>query len=470
MSKRPNILFLMSDQHRASVTGYEGDPVVRTPTLDWLAETGVAFRNAYAPSPICVPGRQAMMSGQLPRTCRCECYGHDLPPFSMTFAKRLAQYAYRTVCVGKLHHMGADQMQGWTNRLAPDAEIHDSVIDGRVAEEFESYKPAPGIGKWTNNKEIMRAGIAHGRYQEFDEAVIDSTHLFVRRHFLDPEYDRPGCHRPLLLKVSLLQPHYPYFADAEKFEYYLKRVPVWNNEPRFDHPRLSRTQCGPDVDVSDRDARRATAAYYSMVETVDEHFTDVLEHLEHVGEDLDDWIIIYTSDHGDMLGEHGIWEKTQMFEGSARIPLIIRWPKRFKPAVVDENVSLCDLFATLCELTGVPMPEAGDTVHGAGFDSRSLVPLMDGDASGWQEQHHNEAVSQCHGCDVMIKRDALKYISFDREGAKEVLFDLARDPAEMSNEIDNPDYTKAIAAFRQRRRELGFGPDADPDYRNAGYP
>ena len=130
MSTRPNILFLMSDEHRPDVTGYEGDSIIRTPTLDQLADSGVVFRNAYAPAPICIPGRQAMMSGQLPSTCNCLRFGEDLAPNSMTFARRLSQYAYATVAAGKLHHLGADQMQGWTCRIAPDAHVSPRYIDG----------------------------------------------------------------------------------------------------------------------------------------------------------------------------------------------------------------------------------------------------------------------------------------------------------------------------------------------------
>jgi choline-sulfatase len=468
---RPNILFLMSDQHRADITGYEGDAVVRSPTLDRLAADGIVFRNAYAPSPICVPGRQCMMSGQLSRTNRCHNYGEDLPPFSMTFAKRFAQYAYRTVCCGKLHHMGPDQMQGWTNRLAPDAAVDDRYLEGLVPEERARYRPPSGIGKWTNQKEIERAGIAEGRYQQFDRHVVDATKLFIRRHFLDPEYDRPGYHQPLMLKVSLLQPHYPFFTDAERFEYYLNRVPI-HQQPRWSHPVLGRTQCGPDVEASERDIRRATAAYYGMIERVDDHVHEVLEALEHAGENLDDWIIVYTSDHGEMLGEHGIWEKTQLFEGSARVPLIIRWPRRFKPSVVSQNVSQCDLFATLCDLAGIPLPPEDQTVHAAGLDSRSLHHLMDGNSDEWNRRYHNECISQWRGTDLMIKRDALKYLWFDRDNCleeREVLFDLAADPKEMRNAISDQAYADAIEAFRERRATLGYGPDAVKDYRNAGY-
>lgn len=456
MPKRPNILFLMSDEHRADVTGFAGDPIVRTPVLDYLAETGIVFRNAYTPSPICIPGRQCMMSGQLPETCGCRRYGDDLAPGSMTFAKRLAQYAYNTVCSGKLHHVGVDQMQGWTKRIAPDAEVFDRYIEGRVAAEFERYEPAPGTGKWSNQKEIERAGIGEGPYQRFDQRAINAALDFVQRYFTDPMYDRPGTPRPLMLKLSLLQPHYPFLTDEAKFTYYLNRVPLYM-ESRADHPVLSRTQAPPDVVATERDVRRATAAYYGMVESIDEIYGDLTAALEYVGQDLDDWIIVYTSDHGDMLGQHGVWEKVQFYEGAVRVPLIIRWPAQFEGGqVVDENVNLCDLFATLCDLCEIPVP--------AGLDSRSLVPLMEGDTTGW----YNETVSQYDSDRVMIKRDQLKYQWYG-EAVPEVLFDLEQDPDENENYVDDPAYADALVWFRQRLGELGHGPNAATDYINAGY-
>ncbi|HVK04307.1 MAG TPA: sulfatase-like hydrolase/transferase [Armatimonadaceae bacterium] len=460
----PNVLFLMSDQHRADVAGYEGNPVVRTPVLDALARTGVVFRSAYTPSPICIPGRQALLSGQFPRTCGCERFGDDLPPFSMTFARRLAQFGYRTVCAGKLHHTGVDQMQGWTKRIAPDCDVSDRYIDGADPDALARYKPAPGTGKWTNQKEVERAGIGSGPHQAFDRRAVESTLDFIDDYFSDPFYDRPGAHRPLLLKVSLLQPHYPFFAEAEKFRHYLNRVPLFLEGPS-DHPWLGKTQYGPNVQASERDVRRTTAAYYAMVETVDTYFGQVLRALEQAGQDLDDWVIVYTSDHGEMLGEHGIWEKTQFYEASARVPLIIRWPARFAPRVVTRNVNLCDLFATLCDLCDVPRPNPADTVGGRGLDSRSLVPLMrNGDTgSGWDD----ESVSQFNG-GLMIKQGALKYLYYGEE-VPEVVFDLAADPGEREDVVADPRHAEAVAGFRRRRAALGFGPDADPEYRGAGY-
>ncbi len=440
----PNILFLMSDEHRPDVTGYEGNRIIRTRVLDELARTGVVFRNAYTPSPICIPGRQAMMSGQYPRTCGCERFGQDLPPFSMTFARRFAQYAYTTVAAGKLHHLGPDQMQGWTQRIGSAIKVGDAHIGDRDEDAFQRYTRPTRAVKWSDAKEIKRAGIGRAGNVAEDEYALQGTLQFIERYFNDPFYDREQVNRPLLLKVSLNQPHYPYLTSAEKFNYYLNRVEPFLDQEVFDHPFLSMRQVRPGVDASEREIRRATAAYYGMIETIDEMYGQVLRALEHVGQDLDDWIIIYTSDHGEMLGEHGIWEKQKFFEASVRVPLIIRWPKGFPGGrTVYENVNLCDLFATLCDLADIPTP--------AGLESRSLAPLLRNEPWPWP----NETFSQFWGRNLMIKRDALKYHSYGEEWP-EVLFDLERDPGETTNFIDDPAYAEAVAAFRAQRAEMGF--------------
>ncbi|MFW6308804.1 MAG: sulfatase-like hydrolase/transferase [bacterium] len=450
-NKKPNILFLMSDEHRPDVAGFAGNEVIRTPVLDHLAETGTVFNNAYTPSPICIPGRQSMMSGQLPRTCNCERYGEDLSPGYRTFSRQLTDYGYETAVSGKLHHLGSDQMQGWKKRIGGDMDISIN----HFSEKARKNRRETPSKKWSDAKEIARAGIGK-RYAKDDEYAVKGAKNFIENYFLDPYYDREQDH-PLLLKVSLLQPHYPYFTDKEKFKYYLNRVEPYLEEEVFDHPFLSTRQVIPGKDVSAREIRRATAAYYGMVETIDNMYGQVMEALEKAGENLDDWIIIYTSDHGEMLGEHGIWEKQKFFEASARVPLIIRYPEEFKGGQeIEENVNLCDLFATLCDLTDTPVPD--------GLDSRSLVPLMKGDSTDW----NNETVSQFNGTNLMIKQDHLKY-QYYGEDMPEVLFDLKQNPGETINFINDPEYKEAVKKFRKRRGELGFGPGAISDYKNAGY-
>ena len=455
MPKRPNILFLMSDEHRADVTGYEGNSVIRTPVLDELARTGVVFRNAYTPSPICVPGRQCITAGQLPKTCHCEGW-IDLEPGYRTIPREFSRYAYITACSGKLHHDGPDQMQGWKIRLSPDAEISDHHIADKIAEEFARYTPAPGTGKWSNQRELEEARPGDGPSQQFDRRATTAALDFLERYFQDPLYHRPQSHRPLLFNLSLLQPHYPYFTTQELFDYYLDRVPIHSEKP-CNHPVLSQSQQSQPVNVSDDTTRRATATYYGMIETIDTYYGQVMKKLEALGENLEEWIIIYTSDHGEMLGEHGIWEKTRFYEASVRVPLIIRWPKSFAGGrIINENVNLCDLFATLCDMAGLEIPP--------GLDSRSMLPLLQGNAAAW----NNETISQMGRDHIMIKRDSLKYQYY---GGKipEVLFDLKADPRETTNVAASPAYAKAMSEFRSRLANLGHGPNADPNYKNAGY-
>lgn len=454
---RPNILFLMSDEHRADVAGFGGDSVVRTPRLDALAETGVIFSNAYTPSPICIPGRQCLMSGQLPRTCRTENFSQDLASGYMTFARRFGQFAYRTVAAGKLHHQGADSMQGWSQRIGSEIKMGDHFIENPDQESFAPYlKGFLGV-KWSDTKEVLRAGVGRPPSLVADEYALQGALHFIESYFTDPYFDRATPTRPLLLKASFNQPHYPYHTGQERFEYYLNRVDPYLNQEVFDHPFLSQRQVRPGHDVSVRDMQRATAAYYGMIETIDDYYGQILDALTHAGQDLDEWIIVYTSDHGEMLGEHGIWEKQKFFEGSARVPLFIRWPRGMQGGrTVDQNVNLCDLFATLCDLAQIETP--------TGLDSRSLVPLCHGNSADWS----NETVSQFRGANLMIKQDDLKYQYYGEE-MPEVLFDLAEDPCESMNCIENPLYAEEVKGFRARRGELGFGPHAAEPYLNAGY-
>ena len=457
---KPNILFLMSDEHRRDILGYAGNPIVRTPRLDALAETGVVFTQAYTPSPICIPGRQAMMSGQLPRTCGVESFGQDLAPGYMTFARRLAQYGWHTVAAGKLHHTGPDQMQGWLQRLGSEMRMADHWIEDRDEASFAPYAETFRRHKWSDTKEVLRAGVGRPPSHVADEYALQGTLNFIRDHFTDPYFDRARPERPVLLKVSFNQPHYPYQTDQARFEYYLNRVLPYMDEPVFDHPFLSQRQVDVGTDVTERDMQRAIAAYYGMIETIDEYYGIVLDALEAAGQNLDDWIIIYTSDHGEMLGQHGIWEKQKFFEASVGVPLFIRWPAGFgvRGPHGRPRTSTCATCLPRCATSAVCRPRDG-------LDSRSLArSLSRGDSSGWS----GESVSQFGGRNLMIKQGNLKYQYYGSD-MPEVLFDLARDPQERVNLIGDSAYADVCRRFRHRCGELGFGPDANPNYVNVGY-
>ena len=276
---------------------------------------------------------------------------------------------------------------------------------------------------------------------------MEGCRNFIHGYFVDSFYDRPKREEPLMLYVGLRNPHYPYIASQELFDYYLNRVEPYTNTAPSSHPFLGRcSNCPPLVigeEVTMREVKRAMAAYYANVETVDTQFGRILHYLEEAGENLDDWIILYTSDHGEMLGEHSIWEKQRFYEGSVRVPFFIRYPRRFAPGRCRKNVNLIDIYATLCELCGSPAPE--------GLESRSLTGLLEGRGEDWLD----ETISQWGGRNLMIKNGNLKYHYYGDDGS-ELLFDLEKDPEENRDFGREPGYEEQMAYFRRRREEIGF--------------
>ena len=439
MNKKPNILFLMSDQHRYDVSGFYGNKIIKTPNLDKLARDAVVFDNCYTPSPVCIPARQAMMSGKLPWNCGCRTYGDDLESGTMTFARKFSQYAYKTVCCGKLHHSGTDQNQGWTQRIGFDNEVSGKFIEGFKDEELKKY-PTPTESQWWPwTKEVQNAGVGESPYYKRDKISITGAKQFLEEHFVSPYYNQKSS-RPILLKVSINSPHYPYLTDKDKFSYYLDRVNVYHKEEAMDHPVVTRDWDQISSEVTEDEVRRATAAYYGQIEEMDALFGEVIDYLVEIGQDIDDWLIIYTSDHGDMIGEHGLWMKYKYYEASAKVPFFVRFPKNYPAKRIDKNINLCDLFASLCDIADIPYPDD--------LDSNSIVPLLEGNVDNWGDLTISQLDDTC-----MIKKGSLKY-QYPGEGYKEILFDLSNDPNEKNNLIDNPNYAKDIEFFRKKLQEM----------------
>ncbi len=430
-----NVLFLMADELRFDLPGFMGNPVCRTPNLDWLAEEAVIFDNAYAASPVCIPGRQCLATGKYPLHIGCEYFGDDLEPGADTFARRFAEAGYYTVACGKLHHRGADQMQGWMHRIGSESAVNwpDTPPNRKRAQI--------GRMKWRGAEELALAGVGESPLEIHDELTVEGSLDFLRMHF-GGMYRRDDAEAPtVMLKVSLQQPHFPLLADAEAFEYYRERVRARTDEGVPGHPALASgaLPCGDGVTVEQ--VLNATAAYYALVERVDAEFGRVLQGLRDAGQEPDEWTIVFTADHGEMLGEHSLWEKRKFYEGSARVPLFIRDPERFAPGRRRQNVNLVDLYPTLCELAGIAVP--------AGLDGRSLLPLLEGRDGRWE----NETFSQFEADQFMLKRGNLKYLTFGEWGP-DVLFDLASDPGESENRIGEFDYGGDVVAMRERLQEF----------------
>jgi choline-sulfatase len=401
--------------------------------LDRLAADAVVFSRTYTPSPVCVPGRQCLMSGKYPWSCGCRRYGDDLPPFSETFAAVLARAGYETVCAGKLHHMGRDQMQGWTRRIGMDTHIDTAHRDLPEAVRAHYRGPAP----WSINKELSRAGIGVSPYAVSDDYAVDGACRFIRETFTSPFYERRLGHRPILLKVSLNQPHYPFVCDADRFRYYHDRVPEPDASAVHEHPAFQGYP-GP-VTAPPEQVRNARAAYYGMVEQVDAQFGRIVEALRLEGENLDDWVVIFTSDHGDLLGDHGLWWKHKLLEASVRVPLFIRYPRQFKRRQCPRVVSLCDLFATLCELAQTAVPR--------NTDSRSLIPLLEG-SGPWEDR----AFSEVNATQRMLVTGNHKLILSSRDEA--ALFDLDAPDAEARDVSREARFTDQLARYTSELRAI----------------
>lgn len=415
-----NVLFLMADEFRHDAAGFGGNTIARTPHLDALAEGAAVFDNAYTPSPVCIPARQCLATGKYPLHIGCEEFGEDIAPRSQTFARSFADAGYYTVACGKLHHRGPDPMQGWIHRIGSETAI-------KWPEAF-SHRPQVGRRKWRAALDLQASGVGVSALGIHDDYTVRGACDFLRIHF-GGMYEIP-VDTPLLLMVSLQQPHFPLLADQGLFDYYYDRVSPYQNQTPPEHALWAARYLGQDQGVEPEDIRRATAAYYALVERTDQRIGQVLQALNDVGQSLEDWLVVFCSDHGDMLGQHGLWEKRTFYEGSARVPLFLRGPG-IAPTGNSTPASLVDLYPTLCARAGVPIPEELD-----GTD------LFQADAS-------RAVFSQYGRTHFMVRQAQWKYISFGSEG--EILFDLSHDPREVR---DVSTTAEAQPVLRRLRGEL----------------
>ena len=278
--KKPHILILMTDQQRADHTPMEDHPYVESPTIAEIAEHGAYFRNAYVPSPVCVPGRQAILSGQYPRHCGCRRFGEDLAPDVVTYPQWFGNHGYYTAAAGKMHFMGQDQMHGWQRRIGFDQATSASAyagFDGEAARDLAD--PIEGTGKWIWDDEVRNARYGEGYWARHDRYAVDGALIFLDQFFAGPDYDRVG-QRPLLLQVSLVMPHYPYICREERFKYYMTRVEPYLDPPGEIHPCQRQRLLEVGKEVTERQVQRATAAYCGMISEADEQFRRVIDRLE----------------------------------------------------------------------------------------------------------------------------------------------------------------------------------------------
>jgi choline-sulfatase len=430
-AKAPNILILMADQMAPAFLPIYGHPLVRAPNIEALARSGVVFDSAYCASPLCAPSRASFMSGLLPSRTRvydnAAEFGADIP----TFAHALRARGYRTLLSGKMHFCGPDQLHGFEERLTTD--IYPADFNWTPDWDRPEHRPS-----WYHNMSSVRDAGPCVRSNQLD--FDDEAAFMAERAIFDLARSRDR--RPFLLTASFSHPHDPFAVPQRYWDLYRDEdieMPA-PGAARDPHSRRLRHVCAMEAEpVTEAQARAARRAYYGAIAYVDDLIGRLMEALRLAGL-AEDTIVVLASDHGEMLGERGLWYKMSFLEGGCRVPLVIAAPGRFEPRRVAASASLVDLMPTLIELSGGNVQSLG-----LGLDGRSLAPHLRG-AGG-----HDEAIGEylAEGAIapiVMIRRGRFKFIHSPAD--PDQLFDLAHDPGELENLADDPAHAALGVDFR----------------------
>jgi len=424
-----NILIIMADQLSALALGCYDNADVKSPHIDRLAAEGVVFDAAYSSSPLCTPARYAFMTGQNISACA----GYDnaayMPATMPTFAHYLRLMGYRSCLSGKMHFVGPDQLHGFEDRVTTDIYPADFgwIPDWENADER--------IDLWYHNmSSVKQAGVASITNQlAYDDEVGAQAMRVLYDHA------RSEDERPLCLVASFIHPHDPYATRQKYWDLYADTdiAPPSVPRPSQQDPhnaRLEKVIALDAVDLDEQEIINARRAYYGNVSYVDEWVGRLRATLDECGM-ADNTTILFTADHGDMLGEFGLWYKMSFREWSNRIPLIVHQPRRFDARRVAAPVAQVDVLPTLVDIAadaGVGQPPAPiDPLHG-----RSLLPLCDGDAGNDPDACVSEYLAEGTAAPMlMIRRGRYKYICCSTD--PEQLFDLENDPQELHNLVDH---------------------------------
>lgn len=442
-----NMLVIMSDEHNPRMLGCHEHPMVRTPNLDRLAAAGVRFSDAACNSPICVPSRASFATGRYVHQIR---FWDNAIPYdgsAPTWGHRLREQGHAVTSIGKLHFRRTEDDNGFDEEILP---MH--VVDG-VGMVAGLLRKDPRPGRATL-KLAEEAGRGDSSYQRYDEAITDAAAAWIRSRA-----EQRGS-KPWVLFVSLVCPHFPLIARPEWYDLYpedeVPLPPLYGKDERPRHPFIDALRIAQNYDEgfdSERKVRRAIAAYFGMVSFLDHNIGRLMAALAEAGL-TDSTRVLYTSDHGDNLGARGLWGKSNLYQDSVAVPMIMAGPDIPKGHVCHEPVTLVDGFPTILDCVG-----AERSPEDAGIPGASLFDVMRG------LTHPRDVFSEYHAAGAvtgafMLRRGALKYVHY--VGMEAQLFDLRTDPWERRNLATDPDY-----AGPRRECEAALRAVVDPEAVNA---
>ncbi len=442
-ARRPNVLLIMADQLGAGWLPAYGHAPVHAPNLTALAEGATLFERPYCAAPLCAPSRAGLLSARLPSRSGVFDNAAEMPAALPTVTHQLRAHGYYTGLVDKMHFVGPDQLHGFEERLTPD--IYPGDLDWTPDWRLPAGEQLP----WYHTMEsVLEPAVSvASMQQDYDEEVAFRA---VRKLF---DLAREDVERPFFLVVSFSHPHDPWELRPPYWELYdretidlpaVPRIPLDEADP---HSRRLRAMCGvDDVDLSPEQLRASRHGYYAAISYLDERVGEVLAALRDARLD-DDTIVAFTADHGEMLGERGLWYKMSFFEHSARVPLMVRVPGGGTAGRVAEPVSLLDLAPTLLDLVGAPWPDE----HMADVDGTSLAGLMTGERATRPGAVLSEYLAEgVNAPAVMVRRGRHKLIVCP--GDPDQLYDVTADPVELADLATEPDHRETIGELRAEVR------------------
>lgn len=450
--EKPNILWICTDQQRYDTIASLGNELINTPNIDRLVNGGVAFTRAYVQSPVCSPSRASFLTGRYPRTTRCRQNGQDIPPTERLVTRILADHGYTCGLSGKLH-LGSCE----------NGRVEPRIDDGYDA-FYWSHHPQPdwkenAYTQWLEFKgqvwEKLYAGPGDGYVKEGVPTEYHQT-TWCANMAIDfiKEQNEAG---PWCYTFNCFDPHHPFDPPPE----YMKRynpddmpLPKYRKGELDDKPIFQRrdhksahNESGefPFDKMTDENKQSITAAYYAMIELIDDSVGRMLAALEKTGQ-LDNTIVIFMSDHGEMLGDHGFYLKgPHFYEQAVRVPLIFSWPGHFKEDLkADALVELVDIAPTLLEAAGIDPPE--------GMQGKSLSGMLTGKER--PDNHRDSILCEYYNSwqhkdayGTMLRTKDKKICVYHSPGNPEIeepgeLYDLSMDPEEFTNLWNNPGYAE----------------------------
>lgn len=445
MSKqqKPNILLLMTDQHRGDCMGCAGNKAIKTPNLDRIAREGVRFTQAYSSTPSCTPARAGLLTGLSPWHHGQIGYGQVAERYAFEMPRALHDAGYYTFAIGKLHYSPQRNIHGFDGALLDES--------GRVQSEGFISDYRKWFAEKAPGKDPDVTGIGWNDYRPATYALPEELHPTHWTGLMATEFIKDyKREEPFFLKVSFARPHSPYDPPKRFMDMYepsdmpSPKVGKWA-EKYAKGKKDNHASWHGDFGVEQ--AKKSRQAYYGSVSFIDEQVGSILKTLEERAM-MDNTLIVFTADHGDMLGDHNLWRKTYAYDGSARIPMLVRWPKSTgvdgkRWTASSLPVELRDILPTFLDIAETNAPNK--------LDGASLLDIVRGKESGWREyidlehdvcyspENHWNALTDGHW----------KYIYHAFDGSQQ-LFDLSTDPGELNDLASDPKHADEVKKWRGR--------------------